>query len=41
LVGNKKPGGKVVSLFDLNKAAKVIRGVHEVGFENLRRLFGR
>jgi hypothetical protein len=37
---NKKPRGKAVSQFDLNKAGKVIRGVHEAGVKYLRRLFG-
>jgi hypothetical protein len=40
-LANKKPRGKAVSQFDLNKAVKVIRGVHEAGSENLQRLFGR
>jgi hypothetical protein len=41
LTGQQEARGKAVSQFDLNKAAKAIRGVHEAGFENLQRLFGR
>lgn len=38
---SKKSRGSAVSQFDPTKAVKVIRGVHEAGFEYLRPLFGR